>query len=86
MAEYIDRTELELDTEWSEYEDGFTSYSQFQIQNMPTADVVEREKIDKAIEEIEKEEVEVDYMNERKSGFNSGIFRALEILKRNIGE
>lgn len=27
----IDRDELELDTEWSEYYDGFTSYSQSQI-------------------------------------------------------
>lgn len=43
-------------------------------------------KIHKAISEIESEEVEVDYMDERKGGFNSGIFRALEILKKNIGE
>ena len=27
----IDRDELELDTEWSDYYDGFTSYSQSQI-------------------------------------------------------
>jgi DNA-directed RNA polymerase subunit RPC12/RpoP len=32
----IDADMLELDTEWSEYMDGFTSYSQFQIDNAPT--------------------------------------------------
>ena len=83
MAEYIDRTELELDTEWSEYEDGFTSYSQFQIQNMPTADVVEREKIDKAIAEICK----INPVNENGYKNCDDIkFEVLEILKRNIGE
>lgn len=86
MAEYIDRTELEPDTEWSEYEDGFVSYSRSQIQGMPKADVIERSKIDKAIEEINNAEVEVDFMNEHSSGFNSGLSKALEILKRNIGE
>ena len=42
MAEYIDRTELEPDTEWSEYYDDFISYSQSQINSLPTADVIER--------------------------------------------
>ena len=53
MAEYIDREELECDTEWSDYFDNYVSYSKLQIENAPTADVVERSKIDKAIEEIE---------------------------------
>jgi hypothetical protein len=52
MAEYIDRTLLEPDTEWSEYYDDFISYSQSQINSLPTADVIERSKIDKVIEEI----------------------------------
>ena len=52
MAEYIDRTQLEPDTEWSEYEDGFISYSQSQINSSPIADVIEREMVNKAIEEI----------------------------------
>lgn len=34
----IDADMLECDTEWSEYMDGFTSYSQFQIDNAPTID------------------------------------------------
>ena len=36
----IDADALEFDTEWSEYMDGFTSYSQFQIDNAPTIDAV----------------------------------------------
>ena len=31
MSRLIDADELELDTEWSDYYDGFTSYSQSQI-------------------------------------------------------
>jgi len=40
MAEYIDRTQLETDTEWSEYYDDFISYSKSQINSLPTADVI----------------------------------------------
>lgn len=36
----IDADLLEFDTEWSEYMDGYTSYSQFQIDNAPTVDAV----------------------------------------------
>lgn len=36
----IDADELEFDTEWSEYMDGWTSYSQLQIDNAPTIDAV----------------------------------------------
>ena len=45
-----------------------------------------REKIDNAIKEINDAEVEVDFMNDYADGFNSGLFKALEILKKNIGE
>lgn len=31
MSRLIDADDLELDTEWSDYYDGFTSYSQSQI-------------------------------------------------------
>lgn len=84
MAEYIDRTELEPDTEWSEYEDGFISYSQSQINSLPKADVIEKEKLDKAIEEIIKyrDDATNDFC-EVEVGAINGV---LEILKRNIGE
>ena len=45
-----------------------------------------RSKIDKTIKEINNEEREVDFMDEYSSAFNSGLFKALEILKKNIGE
>lgn len=31
---------LECDTEWDEYEDGFTAYSRVQIENAPSVDAV----------------------------------------------
>lgn len=36
----IDADKLELDAEWSEYEDGYISYSQIQIDTAPTIDIV----------------------------------------------
>ena len=86
MAEYIDRTELEPDTEWSEYYDDYISYSQSQINSLPTADVIERSKIDKAIEDIN---TEMSYGSARfmqETMYHKGLKRALEILKKNIGE
>lgn len=41
MSRYIDAELLEPDTEWDEYEDGFISYSQLNIDAQPTADVRE---------------------------------------------
>lgn len=95
MAEYIDRELLEPDTEWDEYEDGFISYSQSQIERMEPADVIERSKINKAIEEIENEvkfwDCPVNYREplevQRNKQAKANSYRhALELLKRNIGE
>lgn len=36
----IDADALEYDTEWSEYHDGFTAYSQMEIDTAPTIDAV----------------------------------------------
>lgn len=84
MAEYIDRTELEPDTEWSEYADDFISYSQSQINSSPAADVIERAKIDKAIEEIQ---ARADMFHKIGDSNNAcTTISALEILKRNVGE
>lgn len=85
MAEYIDRTQLEPDTEWSEYEDGFISYSQSQINSSPTANVIELSKIDKAIEKIDfLRQHRAKYITEdNKICIDSG--EVLKILK-NIGE
>ena len=89
MAEYIDRTQLEPDTEWSEYEDGFISYSQSQINSSPTADVIERSKIDEAIEEIGDYNIKTNFTSCSEVfqlGVTRGLDLASEILKRNIGE
>lgn len=48
----IDRDELELDTEWSEYYDGFTSYSQSQINGAVEVQAIPLDKVKEAREEI----------------------------------
>ena len=45
--------ELELDTEWSEYYDGFTSYSQSQINEAEEVKAIPLEKVERAREKIE---------------------------------
>lgn len=40
MSRYIDADALEYDTEWSEYHDGFTAYSQIAIDTAPSIDIV----------------------------------------------
>ena len=53
-----------------------------------TADLLEKLEtgINNTIKEINNAEIEVDFMDEHSSGFNSGLLKALEILKENIGE
>lgn len=52
----IDADVLEYDTEWSEYMDGFTSYSQLQIDCAPTLDVVEVSRLKDVIAEVLRSE------------------------------
>ena len=40
MSRYIDSDALEYDTEWSEYHDGFTAYSQMAIDTAPSIDLI----------------------------------------------
>ena len=70
------------------------------FQDIPAADVVERSEYEKllkeneklketiknCIEEINNAEIEVDFMNDHSDGFNSGLFKALEIIKENTGK
>lgn len=49
----IDRDELELDTEWSDYYDGFTSYSQSQINGAVEVQAIPLDKVKQAREEVE---------------------------------
>lgn len=57
------------------------SDSQKIVYDIPTADVVEREKIDKAIEEIEQAICSYGFCF-----VSRGMNLALDILKKNIGE
>lgn len=59
----------------------FRYYFESFIQCLPKADVVERSKIDKAVEDIEH------YKSMLANPYNrKGMERALEIFKRDIGE
>lgn len=100
MAEYINRdkvlVELECGIRAGNYEKGYEKYMHINsmddcfdtVKYFDTADVVEREKIDKAVEEIEQYLLEEE-VNEN---HEKGILFVLEILekngvcKRNIGE
>lgn len=85
MAEYIDREELSvtpIDITDLPRDKCLMVYLAEDVDSLPTADVVERSKIDKAIEEIED-------LDNAKYGFESYEqckAEVLEILKRNIGE
>lgn len=50
----INADELELDTEWSEYYDGFTSYSQSQIDEAEEVKAIPLERLMQAREKIKK--------------------------------
>lgn len=56
----IDADELELDTEWSEYYDGFTSYSQSQINEAEEVKAIPLEKVKQAMKEIENRSTYID--------------------------
>ena len=87
MAEYIDRNLIEwygCDFENASCENrecsgcSHAECSHSQVMQIPTADVIERSKIDKAIEEMESIEL-VMFCDEMRD-------YCVEILKRNIGE
>lgn len=78
MAEYIDRKRLKQCFHTNIC--GGNAYDEL-IDMQPTADVIERSKIDKAIEEIIK--LRKRYPNE---DYYDCKHEVLEILKKNIGE
>jgi hypothetical protein len=98
MAEYIEKGKLKSDllvlkdriepnTQW---QDGYISamdVTRQEVDSQPIADVIEWEKIDKAIEEIKglikgSKLPTVNIYNR----YSEGLEDCLEILKRNIGE
>ena len=98
MAEYIDREkvliEMDCGIRAGNYEEGFENYQHVNcmddcldvVRYADSADVVERSKIDKAIEEINNEiELNID-CDGIPTEYAYCYQNALEILKRNIGE
>lgn len=82
MAEYIDKNRFLVDMA----ENMFTDKTFHEIvQEQPTADVIEREKIDKAIEEILLEHNHSVLSGKSKEYYN-GVAKALDILKKRIEE
>ena len=92
MAEYIDKNKLKKKRKYLfQTKGGAFPKSEYFIKlddifDMPTADVIERSKIDKAIEEMEIEYNNLEYAENHKKGASYGIRKSIEILKRNIGE
>ena len=84
MSRLIDADELELDTEWSDYYDGFVSYSQSQINGAVEVKAIPLDKVKKAREDVQK------YINmcdeDSVAGINmkSGLAFASEILDKLI--
>lgn len=93
MAEYIDR-ELAIQEIQSWDNNGFISKPTSKIpqilseKNVPTADVIERSKVDKAIKEIEKESYSESVYGDlyKETTKVISVEDVLEIIKRNIGE
>ena len=92
MAEYIDRDKLNKKKKYlfqtqgmpfpkSEY---FIKVDDFM--SMSTADVVERSKIDEAIEEMKNEYNNLDYHANKLLGASYGIRKSIKILEKTIGE
>jgi hypothetical protein len=87
MMDLIDRNELEPDTEWSDYYDGYMSYSQSQINGAPTVKAIPLDKVKQAREEITKQFVDLqDGSEEWRSYVNETVLECVEIMDKLIAE
>lgn len=96
MKEYIDRDklvkEMECGIRAGNYEDGYENYAHINdvddcvdtVKYCDKADVIEREKIDKAIDEIIDKSFISDIYNDRTDDEIIKVDDVVEILKRNI--
>ena len=95
MAEYIDRDkafeavdkrvdELKGDKQFTLLKEICVRGVMKHLLNIPPADVIEREKIDKAIKEMEIEYNNLTYTENHNLGASYGIRKSIKILKRNI--
>lgn len=76
----IDRSELEPDTEWSEYYDGFTSYSQSQINGAVEVQAIPLDKVKEARKEFISKYPK-NYMGELELGGRTCYFSLNEVLE-----
>ena len=89
MAEYIDKKYLDrkFQIDMMCLRGGTIFDNRKIIDSLPTADVIERSKINKAIEEME---IHIKCNTDQKTGkvniLGQGQIMMLDILKRNIGE
>lgn len=86
MSRLIDADELELDAEWSDYYDGFTSYSQSQINETEEVKAIPLEKIKQAREEMEGKLYKGTPQTTGFTWQNLGVNMCLEILDKLIEE
>lgn len=95
MAEYIDREkarnaiyeridELRADKEFDLAKEICVSGVKKYIRAIPTADVIEREKIDKAIEQMERYSTFFEYVN--RHDLASAVDCCIGMIQKNIGE
>lgn len=80
MMDLIDRSELEPDTEWSEYYDGFTSYSQSQINGAVEVQAIPLDKVKEARKEFISKYPQ-NYMGEPELGGRTCYFSLNEVLE-----
>ena len=78
MAEYIDRNLL------GEVVDSHGNVHYENIMNTPTADVIERSKIDKAINKLKQYSESFVYAGRRE--LVAAVENCIDILERNIGK
>ena len=84
MAEYMDIARID---DWNDLsiidDDGWAKYV-YDVGELPRADVVEREKIDKTYKEMEEFKEEVESINDLYA--QSCVAQCMAILKDNVGE
>ena len=86
MGEYIDKKYLDrkFQIDMMALRGGTIFDTKRIIDSLPTADVIERSKINEAIEEMERYSIGADYEGAKE--ISKTIDKCIEILKRNIGE
>ena len=82
----IDADDLELDTEWSDYYDGFTSYSQSQINDAEEVKAIPVERLKDFMNKV-RTEIEAQEKWLAEAGYNAyNVGIAFGSIKRAMGK